>query len=202
MALVEAGRGQVVGLMGEPGMGKSRLCYEGITLQTAAVIGTEVPVSLLQAVAEQDEGRLHRGFAPLQAAEFLYETWRVPERAYTFKHALTQEVAYGSLVQGRRRALHAHIVEALETLTGARLGDRVERLAQHALRGELWDKALAYCRQAGDKAQARSAHREAVGYFEQALSAIPHLPETRDILVQAIDLRLALYRRWHTSISA
>jgi DNA-binding winged helix-turn-helix (wHTH) protein/tetratricopeptide (TPR) repeat protein len=161
-------------------------------LQTAAVIGTEVPLPLLQAVAELDEERLHRGLSQLQAAEFLYETWRLPERAYTFKHALTQEVAYGSLVQGRRRALHAHIVEALEALAADRLDDQVERLAQHALRGEVWDKALAYCRQAGDKAQAHSAYREAVGYFEQALSALPHLSETRDTLAQAIDLRLAL----------
>jgi tetratricopeptide (TPR) repeat protein len=68
----------------------------------------------------------------------------------------------------------------------------VERLAQHALRGEVWDKALAYCRQAGEKAMVQSAHREAVGYFEQALSTLPHLPETRVTREQAIDLRLAL----------
>src|SRR5262249_28062864 len=111
-------------------------------LQTAAVIGSEVPVPLLQAVAEMDEELLHRGLAQLQAAEFLYETWRLPEPAYTFKHALTQEVAYGSLVQGRR-GLHARIVEALEALAADRLDDQVERLAQHALRGEVWDKALA-----------------------------------------------------------
>jgi predicted ATPase len=133
-------------------------------LQTAAVIGTEVPVPLLQAVAELDEEQLHRGLVQLQATEFLYETWRMPEPAYIFKHALTQEVAYGSLVQWRRRTLHARIVEALEALAGDRLDDQVERLAQHALRGEVWNKALVYCRQAGDKAQARSAHREAVGY--------------------------------------
>jgi DNA-binding winged helix-turn-helix (wHTH) protein/tetratricopeptide (TPR) repeat protein len=161
-------------------------------LQTAAVIGTEVPVPLLQAVAELVEERLHHGLAQLQAAEFLYETWRLPERAYTFKHALTQEVAYGSLVQGRRRALHARIVEALEALAGDRLDDQVERLAHHALRGEVWDKALAYCRQAGEKALARPAYREAVGYFEQALSTLQHLPEQRDTHAQAIDLRLAL----------
>jgi hypothetical protein len=111
-------------------------------LQTAAVIGTEVPLPLLQAVAELDEERLHRGLAQLQAAEFLYETWRLPEPAYTFKHALTQEVAYGSLVQSRRRALHAPIVEALEGLAGDRLDDQVERLANHALRGEVWQKAF------------------------------------------------------------
>ena len=73
-----------------------------------------------------------------------------------------------------------------------RLAEQVERLAHHALRGEVWDKALAYCRQAGEKAMARSAYREAVGYFEQALSALPHLPEQRDTREQAIDLRLAL----------
>ena len=147
-------------------------------LQTAAVIGTEVPLPLLQAIAELPEEALHRGLAHLQAAEFLYETRLFPEREYTFKHALTHEVAYGSLLQERRRALHARIVEALEALAGDRVAEQVERLAHHALRGEVWDKALAYCRQAGEKAMARSAYREAVGYFEQALSALPHLPET------------------------
>ena len=135
---------------------------------------------------------LHRGLAHLQAAEFLYETRLFPEHEYTFKHALTHEVAYGSLLQERRRVLHARIVEALEALAGDRVAEQVERLAHHALRGEVWDKALAYCRQAGEKAMARSAYREAVGYFEQALSALPHLPETRDTREQAIDLRLAL----------
>ena len=161
-------------------------------LQTAAVIGTEVPLPLLQAIAELPEAALHRGLAHLQAAEFLYETRLFPEHEYTFKHALTHEVAYGSLLQERRRALHARIVEALEALAGDRVAEQVERLAHHALRGEVWDKALAYCRQAGEKALARSAHREAVGSFEQALSALPHLPETRDTREQAIDLRLAL----------
>jgi class 3 adenylate cyclase/tetratricopeptide (TPR) repeat protein len=161
-------------------------------LQTAAVIGTEVPFPVLQAIAELPEAALHQGLDHLQAAEFLYETRLFPDREYTFKHALTHEVAYGSLLQERRRALHARIVEALEALTGDRVGEQIERLAHHALRGEVWDKALAYCRQAGEKAMARSAHREAVGYFEQALNALPHLPETRDTREQAIDLRLAL----------
>ena len=161
-------------------------------LQTAAVIGNEVPLPLLQAIAELPEAALQRGLAHLQAAEFLYETRLFPEREYTFKHALTHEVAYGSLLQERRRALHARIVTALEALTGDRVAEQVEPLAHHALRGEVWDKALAYCRQAGEKAMARSAHREAVGSFEQALSVLPHLPETRDTREQAIDLRLAL----------
>ncbi|HSF34055.1 MAG TPA: AAA family ATPase [Candidatus Tectomicrobia bacterium] len=161
-------------------------------LQTAAAIGTEVPLSLLQAIAELPEVPLLRGLAHLQAAEFLYETRLFPEHEYTFKHALTHDVAYGSLLQERRRALHARIVEAMETLSGDRAVEQVERLAHHALRGEQWEKSLAYCRQAGEKAMARSAYREAVGYFEQALGVLQHLPEQRDMREQAIDLRLAL----------
>jgi class 3 adenylate cyclase/tetratricopeptide (TPR) repeat protein len=161
-------------------------------LQTAAVIGTEVPWPLLQAIADTSEEALYRSLAQLQAAEFLYETSLFPERAYTFKHALTHEVAYGSLLHERRRALHARIVEALETLAGDRLDDQVERLAQHALRGEVWEKALAYGRQAGDKAQARSAYREAMVCYEQALAALAHVPDSRTATEQAIDLRLGL----------
>jgi class 3 adenylate cyclase/tetratricopeptide (TPR) repeat protein len=161
-------------------------------LQTAATIGTAVPLFLLQAIAELPEADLYRGLAHLQAAEFLYETRLFPEHEYTFKHALTHEVAYGSLLHERRRALHARIVEALEALARERVAEQVERLAYHAVRGQVWDKALAYCRQAGEKTMERSAYREAVGYFEQALRALSHLPEQPDTLEQAIDLRLAL----------
>jgi class 3 adenylate cyclase/tetratricopeptide (TPR) repeat protein len=161
-------------------------------LQTAAVIGMEVPLPLLEVIAELPKETLRRGLTHLQGAEFLYETHLFPNLVYTFKHALTHEVAYGSLLLERRRVLHARIVEAVEALGGDRLSEQVERLAHHALRGEVWDKALAYGRQAGEKALARSAHREAVVSFEQALSALPHLPEQRDTHEQAIDLRLAL----------
>jgi tetratricopeptide (TPR) repeat protein len=160
-------------------------------LQTAAVIGTEVPLALLQAMAEGTAEALRVGLAHLQAAEFLYETRLFPDLAYTFKHTLTQEVAYGSLLHQRQRVLHARIVEAMEAL-GDRVVEQLERLAHHALRGGVWDKALVYCRQAGEKAMERSANREAVGYFEQALSTLPHLPEQRHLIEQAIDLRLAL----------
>jgi tetratricopeptide (TPR) repeat protein len=88
--------------------------------------------------------------------------------------------------------LHARIVEALEALAGDRLDDQVERLAQHALRGEVWEKALAYGRQAGDKAHARLAYREAVVCYEQALEALAHLPDSHAATEQAIDLRLSL----------
>src|SRR5262249_51375971 len=100
--------------------------------------------------------------------------------------------AYRSPLRERRRALHTHMVEALERLAGDRLADHIERLADHAVRGEVWDKALAYCRQAGAKAMERSASREAVGCYEQALAALEHLPEQRELREQAIDLRLDL----------
>jgi predicted ATPase len=116
-------------------------------LQTAAVIGTEVPVPLLQAIVELSDDALHRGLAHLQAAELLYETQLFPSRAYTFKHALTHEVAYGGLLQEQRRTLHARIVEVLAGgLDATRLSDDVECLAHHALRGAVWDKALRYSR--------------------------------------------------------
>ncbi len=161
-------------------------------LQTAAVIGTEVPFPLLQAIAELPEGGLRLGLEHLQAAEFLYETSLFPEPEYTFKHALTHEVAYSSLLQGRRRSLHARIVEAVEQLYPDHRTEQVERLAHHAFQGEMWDKAVAYLRQAGAKALAGSAHREASIYLVLALVALQHLPERRDTHEQAIDLRFNL----------
>jgi tetratricopeptide (TPR) repeat protein len=161
-------------------------------LQTAAVIGTEVPVPVLQAIAERPEVALHRGLAHLQAAEFLYETRLFPEPEYTFKHALTHEVAYNSLLLERRRGLHARIVEIFEALAGDRVVEHVERLAHHAVRGEVWTKAVTYCQQAGARARDRAAFREAVAAFEQALQALAHLPEPGDTRGLAIELRLAL----------
>jgi tetratricopeptide (TPR) repeat protein len=161
-------------------------------LQTAAVIGTEVPWPLLQTIADAPDEAVHRGLAHLQAAEFLYEASLFPERAYTFKHALTHEVAYGGLLRERQRLLHGRIVAAIEQHEADRLADQVERLAHHAVRGEVWDKAVAYCRQAGDKAVARAASREAVACFEQALVAVEHLPEGRARHEQAIDVRFGL----------
>ena len=93
-------------------------------LQTAAVVGTGAPCALLQAIADLPEATLHRGLAHLQTAEFLYETRLFPEQVYTFKHALTHEVAYGSLLLERRRGLHTRLVEAIEALT--RAGGRTE----------------------------------------------------------------------------
>ena len=163
-------------------------------LQTASVIGKDVPHALLQAIAELPDEELRRGLANLQAGEFLYEISLFPEPEYTFKHALTHEVAYGGVLQERRRAVHARILDALELVYGGRLDEKVEPLAHHALRGEVWSKASAYLRLAGEKAIARSANREAVMHYEQAISVLSHLPQSRATLEQAVDLRLAM--RW------
>jgi tetratricopeptide (TPR) repeat protein len=161
-------------------------------LQTAAAIGMDLAFALLQAISEWPDEQLRPGLARLQSAEFLYEASLFPELVYTFKHALTHEVTYGSLLGERRRDLHARIVQAIERLVPARLDEEVERLAHHAFRGEVWDKAAGYLHQAGRKAASRSAHREATTAFEQALAAFQHLPETRETIERGVDLRLDL----------
>jgi len=161
-------------------------------LQTASVVGKDVPLALLQAIAEPAEDELHTAIGRLQAAEFLYEAGLFPDLEYTFTHALTHEVTYGSLLQDRRRTLHGQIVQTIERLYPDRLAEHLERLAHHAVLGDLWERALTYLRHAGAKAFARSSNREALAYFEQALMALTHLPETREMREQAIDVRFEL----------
>ena len=161
-------------------------------LQTASVVGKDVPFALLQAIADLPDEALRRGLDRLQAAEFLYETGLYPDLEYSFKHALTHEVTYSGLLQERRRELHARIVEAIETLHRDRLGEQIERLAHHALRGELREKAVHYLRQAGLKAAARSALQDARAWFEQALGVLEALPESQSTLEQAFEIRLEL----------
>jgi hypothetical protein len=97
----------------------------------------------------------------------IYETRLFPELEYTFKHALTHEVAYEGLLHDRQRALHARVTEAIERLAPERLAEQAERLAYHALRGELWEKAVTYLPQVGLRAMARGANREAIAHLEQ-----------------------------------
>jgi tetratricopeptide (TPR) repeat protein len=165
---------------------------EKALLHVAAVIGKDVPLALLQVVADLPEESLHASLMRLQRGEFLYETRLLPEVEYAFKHALSHEVAYAGLLQERRRVLHARIMAAIEQLHSTRLTEQVDRLAHHAFQGEVWDKAAVYGRQAGEKAAARSAHWEAVAYFERALEALRHLSESRETIEQQIDLRLEL----------
>jgi tetratricopeptide (TPR) repeat protein len=159
-------------------------------LQVASVVGKDVPFALLQAIAELPDNALRGGLDRLKAAEFLYETELYPDLEYSFTHALTHEVTYSGLLHDRRRELHALIVDAIETLHPDRLVEQVERLAHHAVRGELREKAVHYLRQAGLRATARWALPDARAWFEQALGILAALPESQSTLEQAFELRL------------
>jgi tetratricopeptide (TPR) repeat protein len=160
-------------------------------LQEAAAIGKEFSRGLLEAIGDLAHDDLGPTLARLQAREFIYELRIFPEAEYAFRHALTHDVAYGGLVRDRRHALDARIVAALEAEPRGGVG-HVDRLAHHALRGELWDRAVVHCRKAGALALSRFANRGAASHFEQALTALGHLtpaPETTEV---GIDIRLEL----------
>ncbi len=119
-------------------------------LQTASVVGKDVPLALLREISPLSEGDFAARLGRLQSAEFLYETRLLPDAEYTFKHALTHEVAYASLLGERRRALHVKVVDAIERLYADRLAEHHGRLVHHAFRGELWNKALAYLKEVSE----------------------------------------------------
>ncbi|HEU4439727.1 MAG TPA: hypothetical protein VFT36_10785, partial [Methylomirabilota bacterium] len=160
-------------------------------LQCAAVIGKDVPYPILAAVADLPEDVLADDLRQLQAAEFLYETQALPDPGFTFKHALTHEVTYESVARGQR-ALHARILEAMESLYANRLVEHVDRIAQHAFHGHVWPKAVSYLRQAGARAFAHSANREAAGCYEQALLALREMGDSRENQELAVDLHFDL----------
>jgi tetratricopeptide (TPR) repeat protein len=161
-------------------------------LQVASVVGKDVPWVLLKAVADLPDEALQSGLGHLQTAEFLYETGLYPEPEYTFKHALTHEVAYGGLLHERRRELHARIMDAIEARYSDRLAEHIDRLAYHASRAERWDKAAEYFQRVGTRAAERSAHRAAIDMLEQALAALEHLPTTQATLRRGLDVRFEL----------
>jgi len=160
--------------------------------QLGATLGRQFPYALLRAVAPLEDGPLQRALAALVAAELLYQRGQPPQAVYMFKHALIQEAAYESVLQRVRRQTHQRLVQVLETQFPEIAATQPEQLAHHALQGELWERAMAYFHQAGAQALARSANREAMTSFEQALGALRHLPDSHDTRVQAIDLRLDL----------
>jgi DNA-binding NtrC family response regulator/tetratricopeptide (TPR) repeat protein len=156
-------------------------------LQLASVIGKDVPFDLLQAIAELPEGELRGRLALLQASEFLYEKHVFPEPAYTFKHALTQEVAYGSLPERRRYAYHAAIGVRLEELYSGRIDEVVDLLAYHFGRSAQDEKAVDYAILAAEKAQQRWANTEALAYFDAALKRLEAMPDTASNQLRRVD---------------
>jgi tetratricopeptide (TPR) repeat protein len=163
-------------------------------LQTAAVIGREVPLTWLQPIAGLDDPALQAGLARLQVTEFLAETRRSPERVYAFRHALIQAVAYSTLPPPQRRALHRSVLDCAERLTDERRADHVGQLAHHAAQAEAWNRAAVYFRQAAMAASVRAAHHEAAQCGAQALNALAHLAPDRATLEQEADIRFHLAR--------
>jgi predicted ATPase len=163
-------------------------------LQTLAVIGKEFPFGLLRRVAEQGEEDLYRGLSRLQAGEFIYEQPAFPEPEYTFKHALTQEVAYGSLLAARRGAVHERTARAIEELYGDALDAHYGDLAHHYARTTNTPKAVEYLHLAGEQAVQRSAYVEAIRLLSQGVERVATLPDAQESARKELSLQVALGR--------
>jgi class 3 adenylate cyclase/tetratricopeptide (TPR) repeat protein len=161
-------------------------------LEEAAVIGHHVPFALLHAICGLPEDELRGQLGHLQTAEFLYSTRLFPDLQYTFRHSLTHAVAYSGVLHERRREIHARVVNAMEKLYAERLGEQAERLADHAERGGIWDKALEYLQRSGFRAYSLYANANSARFFERALTVLKNLPESPDNIRQAVDLRFGL----------
>ena len=165
---------------------------EKALLQTLAVLGNEFAWSLLTQVTDQPEDELQRLLAHLQAEEFIYEQPAFPESAYIFKHALTQEVAYNTVLLERRRVLHERAGQALEGLFAERLPEQYHALAHHYRRSGNTAKAVDYLQLAGQQAVERSAYAEAVGHLTTALDLLTALPESHARSQQELTVQMTL----------
>jgi predicted ATPase len=161
-------------------------------LQTLSVLGKEFSLSLIQQVVGQAENTLRPLLSHLQGAEFIYEQPAFPEVEYIFKHALTQEVAYGSLLIERRKVLHERAAQAIEALFHSQLEDHYGDLAHHYSRSSNTPKAVDSLHRAGQQAVQRSANAEAATHFTAALEFLQTLAETPERAQQELTLQLAL----------
>ena len=161
-------------------------------LQQLAVIGRQFPSGLVRKVVSRSEDELYRILSSLQAKEFLYEQPAFPGVEYLFKHALTQAVAYGTVLQETRRALHERTAGAIEELYSASLEDHYGELAHHYGRSDNTHKAVTYLGLAGQQAVQRSAHEEAIGHLTRGLEFLKTLPDNPERAQQELMLRLAL----------
>jgi predicted ATPase len=154
-------------------------------IQTAAVIGREFAARLLQRIAEI-QIQLDDCLSELKHLELIYEKSVFPDLEYMFKHVLTQEAAYNSLLSPRRTRLHTAIGLAIEELYPERLAERYEELAHHFTHGEAWEKAFHYLEKAGAKARLAYATHEAMAFYTQAIDVNERLtpaPEPAHLLL-------------------
>jgi predicted ATPase len=159
-----------------------------------------VSLPVLHAVLALPEERVQASLAALQAAEFLYETQLLPEAIYTFKHALTRQVAVESVLRRIRHELHRQIADVLETQFASTVETQPERLAHHYTEAGLGAQAVTYWQRAGQRAMDRSAPVEAVSHLSRGLEVLATLPETLERLQQELDLQVLLGAAW-TQIS-
>ena len=164
---------------------------EKALLQHLAVLGREFPLSLVKQVIVQPEDDLYRLLSSLQRKEFLYEQPAFPEVEYIFKHALTQEVAYGSVLQERRKVLHEQTGQAIEHLFHDRLEEHYDELARHYSRSGNTEKAVEYLHLAGQQAVQRSSV-EAINLLMTAIELLQNLPDTTERAYQELTLRTVL----------
>jgi len=149
-------------------------------LQSLAVIGKEFPIGLVRRVVGKSDDELAPMLLNLQASEFIYEQPAIPENEYTFKHALTQEVAYGTVLIERRKLIHERTAAALEAVFPATLDDHLPELAEHYNRSANATKAVEYLGRAAEQAGMRSAYNEAIRYAHDALARLREMPESRE----------------------
>jgi class 3 adenylate cyclase/tetratricopeptide (TPR) repeat protein/ribosomal protein L40E len=161
-------------------------------LQTLAVLGREFPSGLIKRVTGKPDDELESMLSELQLAEFIYEQAAFPDIEYTFKHALTQEVAYNSVLAERRRLLHERAAQSIEMLFANRLEDHLTELAHHFDRSGNVPKAVEYLGRAAARAAQQVAHSEAIGYFTRALELLRRLPDGAARDRQELDLQMAL----------
>jgi class 3 adenylate cyclase/tetratricopeptide (TPR) repeat protein len=163
-------------------------------LQTLAVIGKDFPLNLVKHVSASPDDRLEPMLKGLQAGEFIYEQAALGETEYTFKHALTQEVAYNSVLMERRRLLHERTGEAIEALFKDRIDDHLAELAHHYSRTASTRKAVEYLFRVGSQAVARSAHSEAASWLSSALEFLKRLPDNAERARQELSVQSVLAR--------
>jgi predicted ATPase len=161
-------------------------------LQTLAVIGKNLPLGLIKRVTAKGEDKLERMLSDLQTSEFIYEQPALSEPEYAFKHALTQEVAYNSLLIERRKILHERTANQIEALFKLRLEDYYGDLAHHYRRSDNRQKAVEYLRLAGQQAVQRSANTEAINYLTSALEFVKAMPDAPQRARQELALQTIL----------
>ena len=163
-------------------------------LQTLAVIGKDFPLILVRHLTASPDDRLELMLKGLQAGEFIYEQPALGEPEYTFKHALTQEVAYNSVLIERRRLLHERTGEAIEAVYKDRIDDHLAELAHHYSRTANTRKGVEYLFRAGSQAAARPAFSEAISRLSRALELLKHLPDDAERARHELSMQFVLGR--------